>query len=179
MNSHMPKIFELDQDNIDGYLFFTDNREEASYYGLNTVLADMRMSESQLAQVGLYYAEGYESMRDSIVLTVRTSHLRDGFEIDPEYFSVSLPGDEKARQNFVAKGNLKGIESVKRLESVWYRYKGDIPLKYISYHGCVRYAGFSIQMIDILNKELDSYKMADATFVTNEDTAVSGVQSRA
>jgi hypothetical protein len=164
MNSHMPKIFEIDQNNIDGYLFFTNNREEASHFGLDTVLADMRMSESQLPRVWLYYAEGYESMRDSIVLTVRTSNLRDGFEIDPEYHTISLPGDEKARQHFLAKGNLKGLESIQRLKSIWYRYKGDIPLKYILYHGTVRYGDFSSKMIDGLNAELDSYKMADDTF---------------
>ena len=171
MNSHMPKLYKIDQ-NIHGYLFFTDNPIEAITYGLNTFLTDIRMSESQLPKKWLYYAKGHESMRDTIVLRITTSQLRDGFEIDPEYHSISVPGDKEARQKFLAEGNLGALELIEKTKGVWYRYKGDIPFKYTSIDGTIRYAWYvekHPELIDALNKGIDECLAGDAISVTNEE----------
>jgi len=54
------------------------------------------------------------------ILAVKTSNIRNGFELDPE--------GEKVKEKAIVKGMSRDDP---RIKHYWYRYKGSIPPKYI------------------------------------------------
>ena len=162
MDSHMQKYY-LHDNEIDGYLFFTDSITEAALFGFNTCLTDLRMNESQLSLVKAYDDPKFQQSRDSVVLAVRTSQIKDGFEVDPEHYSINLPQTEAIRAKLLAEKNYDGLDKLMQTECVWYRYKGDIPQKYIIPYKYTPYWWFvkNPSMLDALNKGIDITKMLD------------------
>ena len=160
MDSHMQKYYASDK-TIDGYLFFTDNVIEAVLYGFNTCLTDLRMNASQLSLVKAY--DDFQQSRDCVVLLVRTSPIKDGFEVDPEHYSINQPQTERMRAKLLAEKNYDGLDKLMQAECVWYRYKGDIPYKYIMPYKYTPYSWFARNpsMLDTMNKGIDITKMLD------------------
>lgn len=166
MDSHTPKHYERDRKKIDGYLFFTDSIREAAYYGINTLVTDLRMTESELKLVKAYNDPRFSQTRDSIVLAIRTSPVKHGFEIDPEYYTQCLPSYEEKKIESLAK---KDIETYTKLNEqkceVWYRHKGDLPLKYVIPYKYMPYSMISEnqpKLLDTLNMAVDLTELLDA-----------------
>lgn len=160
MDSHTQKYYLCDG-KIDGYLYFTDNLKEAVLFGFNTCLTDLRMNESQLRFVRMYDRD--VRFKDAVALALRTSQLKDGIEVDPEHYSVNQVNIEHMRAQFLAEQNYNALDTLLRTESIWYRYKGDIPYKYIMPYRYIPFSYIEEQpgMLDTLNKGLDFTKLLD------------------
>lgn len=98
----MPKTFEGDKYWSAGYVYFTSDIEEATAYGLNRSLLDMKYLN--VSEKAVKITPNY---RDIIVLGVNASKLGN-IEIDPQVIPSENPDNVE-----------------------WYRYKGDIKLKHL------------------------------------------------
>lgn len=157
MDSHMPKYYEPDRKKIDGYLFFTDSIREAVYYGLNALVTDLRMTESELRLVKAYNDPRFSEAKDSIILAVRTSPIKHDFEIDPEYYSMCLPRYEEKKIELLTKGDIQAYTKlIERKCEMWYRYRGDLPLKYTIPYKYIPYS----EVLENQPKLLDTLNMA-------------------
>jgi hypothetical protein len=146
MKCNMPKYYLSDK-TIAGYLFFTDNLKEAAINCLNTYLTDQRMNYMQIL------VKSHSMFRDGIVIAVRTSALKDGFEVDPEHYSVNIPGNlEIARELGV------------NWKSTWYRHRGDIPMKYLFPYKIAPYSQWPERTIDSVNQGIDTMELRDLQF---------------
>ena len=119
MISHMPKYYDCDNTNL-GHLYFTDDVQDASSYGLLTFIHDMRLDNPVYLEI--YHTRS--SARDACIIGIKTSNLKHNFEIDPSMEEV--------------KNKMTIIDSNATLDSgdgirkpTWYRHKGDIDLKHI------------------------------------------------
>lgn len=73
MDSRTPKHYHKDKV-IDGYLFFTDNLLEASMFGFNTLLTDLRM-DPKIFPNFIYNVKS--KSKDSVTLAIRTSQIKE------------------------------------------------------------------------------------------------------
>jgi hypothetical protein len=117
MRVDLPKYFKSDEKKSAGYLFFSDDLEDAANYGLSTTILDLNSlldpMMRRLANDG----------KDIIILALRTSGLKDRIELDPDTIT------HKQKMRALGDSGLTGAYQF--AESTWYRVKGDIPIKYV------------------------------------------------
>ena len=111
MRANIPKYFKSDETKSAGYLFFTDELEDAAIYGISTALIDINHLDSPISKKLAF--EG----RDIIILALRTSGLKQRIEIDPDSINHKHNFSELAKTLPRAKDFIK---------STWYRVPGDI-----------------------------------------------------
>jgi hypothetical protein len=119
----MPKTFEGDKYWSAGYVYFTSDIEEATAYGLNRSLLDIKYLN--VSEKAMKCTPNY---RDIVVLGVNASKL-DNIEIDPQV----IPSE-----------NSDNVE--------WFRYKGDIKLKLLSVYKYVPFDTFNSKTINNFEK---------------------------
>lgn len=129
MKANMKRFFKIDAKRNMGYLYFTDNLDDAWHCAIMTYLCDLRMSEYDV----ITKAYGFYNLA---VLTLMTSNIRKGFEIDPEYY------DYKDNKNVIG--------------GTWYRYEGDILAKYFISPRTAPFSSINEEVIDGFNFEIDA-----------------------
>ena len=105
----MPRHLRFDDNHL-GYIFMTDSRKEGMEYGMITNSFDQQIEQFKMPL----------DLQSVVVLGINTKHIRKEIILDPEY--------ESNKDFFVKKGTW---EHVKEMFSsgLWYKYKGNIPLK--------------------------------------------------
>jgi hypothetical protein len=112
LKGNIPRRLTADEVHT-GYLFFTTSPNQATSYALLSFEYDKQTMNP-------YYQEWNTDSRFGVILAVKTSIIKNGFELDPE--------GEKVKQKYIMEGVSKDDPGMKHY---WYRYKGSIPSKYI------------------------------------------------
>jgi hypothetical protein len=129
-----------------GYVYFTNDVYEAVRYGLRTSLLDSKFRN-------IPENVNIPNHRDPMVLAVKTSHLRDSIEIDPE---VYLPSSQET-------ANIRnGINQ-------FYRHKGDIKLGYLFPYKRVSFDTVDSNTINEITKELEERRRSDQLLIRLND----------
>jgi hypothetical protein len=111
IRANTPKYFKSDETKSAGYLFFTDELEDAAIYGISTALIDINNLSEPISRDLAFKG------RDIIILALRTSGLKDRIELDPDSIN------HKHNFSELAKTLPRAADFIK---STWYRVKDDI-----------------------------------------------------
>jgi hypothetical protein len=148
MSADISRYFDWKRDAMD-YLYFTNSLKSAASSCLSRYVIDMRMGKSPLKRL-------YESdpmLRNSLIIRVMTSHLRNSFELDPENNTMN---------HLIIRRTLGQLnEQIRDNKAIWYRHKGDIDIKYLFPYKIFSYSIWGQEIVDIMNLSMDIQEMKD------------------
>lgn len=137
LRTKMPKGLEYVENELDNkqYCYLTDDVNEAAGYAVQQAIVDERTPKAmKMKQLKQWRAVGG-------IIAIRTSHIRHNIEIDPEQVNF----ETRMREAF---GDTL-FERFKRDHGRWYRHKGDIPRKFLTYYQVVPLGDNSDKAIEL------------------------------
>lgn len=146
LKANMPTHLEFDKQHM-GYTYFAENLQDACYYALLTFAMDNNTQNAKRFNSVLPFG---------IVIAIRTSNLK-GIEKDPEW--------DLLKQDYIKDGEWEMAQKIS-MRGMWYRYKGDIPTKYIMPLVDVPVFKQYPQIMQALQGGAD-YRMAEEYFMKN------------
>jgi len=114
LRGDLPRHLSVDYDHM-GYVFLSSAIQDATFYGLVTLEMD-RLNPPEILKEMINFSN------KAVVMAVQTKTIRKEIEDDPEYWDVRKAYEEAGTWDLAKKMMMVGD---------WYRYYGNIPLKYI------------------------------------------------
>jgi hypothetical protein len=153
MRVDLQKYFRSDEKKSAGYLYFTDDVQDAVIYGIGTALIDMNSLAHPIARQ--LANEG----KDIIILAFKTSGVRDRVEHDPETFNHKATFQEMAR-------SYPQIEPYAK--ATWYRVKDDISIQHVFAYRITPFDQIDPWMLEIMAAGILITDLRDEIILSNQ-----------